>query len=221
MILCNCLVVNTQGSISSFEVFNKISIDDYIKKVKYSVYYNDEECDVKCTCALFEMRGIICMHIFKVCQTKDINVLPDNYVLYRWRKDLKRRYTLIKSSYNDLRNNVDAQRYELVVKRCLKFVTRVSPSDEHVDAFLQLLDEFELQCTGLITDDGLNKLRKNMVLEKGKKVLSSHVSGERETPSEEKGRGYEERCHEEKEETSNKFFALIVFYINIILIGLI
>ncbi|KAF5447652.1 hypothetical protein F2P56_033186 [Juglans regia] len=155
MILCNCTLVSTKGCISTFDVLDQISIDDHVKRVQYSVYYNEEECEVKCTCGLFEMRGIFCRHAFSVYNMKNINVLPKKYILDRWRKDLKRRYTLVKSSYDDLQGNTDARRYEVVVKKCLKLATRVSPSDEHYNAFLRHLDEFEPKCEGLTFESKL------------------------------------------------------------------
>ncbi|KAF5447271.1 hypothetical protein F2P56_032838 [Juglans regia] len=47
---------------------------------------------------------------FKEIQGEKIYVLPERYILDRWRKDLKRRYTLVKSSYDDLRDNADTRR---------------------------------------------------------------------------------------------------------------
>ncbi|KAG6708518.1 hypothetical protein I3842_06G084200 [Carya illinoinensis] len=78
MILCNCTLVSTQGCISTYDVLDEISIDDHVKMVHYLVYYNEEECEVKCMCALFEMRGIIYRHVFRVCHMKKLNVLPEN-----------------------------------------------------------------------------------------------------------------------------------------------
>ncbi|KAF5445046.1 hypothetical protein F2P56_034129 [Juglans regia] len=148
---------------------------DHVKTVHYIVYYNDEECDMKCTCALFEMRGIICKRVFKVCQMKKIHVLLERYILDRWRKDLKRRYTLVKSSYDDLRDNADARRYELVVKRCMKLVMRVSPSGNHVNAFMRILDEFEHNFKGLPLESGSTKVNESDVVDKDKKILSPNV----------------------------------------------
>ncbi|XP_035547340.1 protein FAR1-RELATED SEQUENCE 6-like [Juglans regia] len=84
MIMCNPTLVSTQGCISTFDVFEEISTsDEHVKIVKFSVYYNEEECEVKCTCALFEMRGIVCRYAFRVCQMKYIHELPEKYVLNR------------------------------------------------------------------------------------------------------------------------------------------
>ncbi|XP_035546682.1 protein FAR1-RELATED SEQUENCE 5-like [Juglans regia] len=176
MLLCNPTLVGTEGCISTFDVFEEISTPvGQSKIVKYIVYFNEDECEVKCTCALFEMRGILCRHGLKVCQMKYIHVLPDKYVLDRWRKDLKRRYTLVKSSYDDLRVNADARRYELVVKRCLRFATRVSRNEDHVNAFFHMLDEFEHKCVGLEPESGSAKLKENVVADKDKKILSPNV----------------------------------------------
>ncbi|XP_042978770.1 protein FAR1-RELATED SEQUENCE 1-like [Carya illinoinensis] len=142
----NCTLVSEQGCISTFDILDEIQVDDFTKMVHYTLYYNHEECELKCTCALFEMRGIICRHALRVCQFKRINVLPDKYVLDRWRKDEKRRYTVIQSSYDDYRASGDTWRYEMVVKRCMKLATKISPSEKHVNAFLRYVDEFDSMC---------------------------------------------------------------------------
>ncbi|KAG2725815.1 hypothetical protein I3760_01G084100 [Carya illinoinensis] len=146
MLLCNCILISKEGCISTYDVLDEITTDDdHVKSVKYTVYFNEEKVDIKCTCVLFEMRGILCRHALNVCQMNKIHALPDKYILDRWRKDLKRRYTVVKSSYDDLWQNADSQRYEFIVKRCLKLATRVCPSDDHVDAFMCHLDEFKIK----------------------------------------------------------------------------
>ncbi|KAF5475279.1 hypothetical protein F2P56_007102 [Juglans regia] len=185
MLLCNPSLVGTEGSISTFDVLEEISTPDGQSKIiKYIVYFNEDECEIQCTCALFEMRGILCRHAFKVCQMKYIHVLLEKYVLDRWRKDLKRRYTLVKSSYDDVRVNADARRYELVVQRCLRFVTRVSRNDEDVNAFFHMLDDFEHKYVRLEPESGSSKLKQNVVAvaDKDKKILSPHVVREKGRP---------------------------------------
>ncbi|XP_035544629.1 protein FAR1-RELATED SEQUENCE 5-like [Juglans regia] len=152
MLLCNPSLVGTEGSISTFDVAEEISTPDGQSRiVKYMVYFNEYECEVQCTCALFEMRGILC------------------------RKNLKRRYTLVKSSYDDVRVNADARRYELLVQRCLRFATRVSRNDKHVNAFFHMLEDFEHKYVGLEPESGSTKLKENVVGDKDKKILSPHV----------------------------------------------
>lgn len=58
MILCYCTLVDTQGWIITFQALDEIFIDDYTKTMKYSIYFNEEECKLTCTCVLFEMRVV-------------------------------------------------------------------------------------------------------------------------------------------------------------------
>lgn len=85
------------------------------------------------------------------------------------------RYTLVKAGYDYLRDSVNARRYELVVKICFKLAMRVCPINDHVKALMCCLDEFEYQFSGLTLESSLMNFKKNVVVDKGKKVLSSHV----------------------------------------------
>ncbi|XP_041004104.1 protein FAR-RED ELONGATED HYPOCOTYL 3-like [Juglans microcarpa x Juglans regia] len=176
MILCNCILIRKEGCVSTYDVLDEITTDDdHVKSIKYTIYFNNEEVDVKCTCALFEMRGIVCRHALNVCQMNKIHALPEKYLLDRWRNDLKRRYTVVKSSYDDLRQNADSRKYEFVVKRCVKLATRVSLSDAHVTAFMRHLDEFENQFKRLTLESSSTKVTETVVTDNGKKILSLHV----------------------------------------------
>ncbi|XP_018857367.2 protein FAR1-RELATED SEQUENCE 5-like [Juglans regia] len=174
---CNCSSVSTEGCILKYQVLDEISTDDHIKTLDFCVYYNEEKVEVKCTCALFQMRGILCRHALRVCQLKKINVLPDVYVLDRWRKDLKRTYTLVRSSYDDQRDRADARNYERVLKRCSKLATKISSDNEKISAFLRVVDEFETKCEGSTLESAYEqmKAKANVVLDKGKKILSPNV----------------------------------------------
>ncbi|XP_042974704.1 protein FAR-RED ELONGATED HYPOCOTYL 3-like [Carya illinoinensis] len=177
LMCCNCWLVSTQGCILTFDVLDEISFDEQTKRVHYSVYYNEDECEVKCTCGLFEMRGIICRHALRVCQLKNINVLPDVYFLDRWRKDLKRHYTLIRSSYDDLRGRSDTRNYELMIQRCSKLAAKISSNNDKVHAFLHYVDKFDKTCEDSTCELAFQSTQTNptVVLDKGKKILSPNV----------------------------------------------
>lgn len=158
-------------------MLDEISTDDHIKTLHFCVYYNEEEVEVKCTCALFQMRGILCRHALRVCQLKKINVLPDVYVLDRWRNDLNRTYTLLRSSYDDQWDRADARNYERVLKICSKLETKISSDNEKISAFLRVVDEFETKCEGSTLESAYEqtKAKANVVLDKGKKILNPNV----------------------------------------------
>ncbi|KAG2727616.1 hypothetical protein I3760_01G165700 [Carya illinoinensis] len=151
LMCCNCWLVSTQCCILTFDVLDEISFDEQTKRVHYSVYYNKDECEVKCTCGLFEMRGIICRHAFRVYV----------YFLDRWRKDLKRHYTLIRSSYDDVRG------------RCLNLAAKISSNTDKVHAFLHYVDEFDKTCIG-----STYELRQPKILNR-----DTNSSGNRDTNS--------------------------------------
>jgi hypothetical protein len=49
----NCLscLLKSEGAISTYEVVDHVKVNDgFRKEIRYCVFYNDEECEVKCTC---------------------------------------------------------------------------------------------------------------------------------------------------------------------------
>ncbi|KAG2718725.1 hypothetical protein I3760_03G232800 [Carya illinoinensis] len=147
----------TQGCILKYDVLDEISTDDHIKT----------EVEVKCICALFETRGIPCRHALRVLQLKKINVMPDVY----------RRYTLLRSSYDDQRDRSNARNYEVVVKRCMKLATKISSDNGKVSAFLRVVDDFERKCEGSTPESTFEQTKENpkVVLDTGVKILSPNV----------------------------------------------
>ncbi|XP_041020488.1 protein FAR1-RELATED SEQUENCE 5-like [Juglans microcarpa x Juglans regia] len=71
MIYCNSHLYKTEGAISTYQVSDQVH-DDFIKPVTFSVYFNEDECEAKCICGLFEMRGILCRHILTVFSAKNV-----------------------------------------------------------------------------------------------------------------------------------------------------
>ena len=92
--------------------------DVYVKVVTYVVYFNEDEdkFEVNCTCDSFKSRGILCRHVFSVLSTHNITSLPSKYYLDRWRRDVKRIYTLIICSFDALSANPEVERYDNLCK---------------------------------------------------------------------------------------------------------
>ncbi|XP_042983323.1 protein FAR-RED IMPAIRED RESPONSE 1-like [Carya illinoinensis] len=102
IIYSHCVIIKTEGAIITYQVNDQREVEDGIKKSTLQAYFNKDECETKCMCGLFEMRGIICRHILSILAARDVQVLPEKYIMERWRKDIKRRYALIRNSYDDL-----------------------------------------------------------------------------------------------------------------------
>ncbi|PWA90595.1 FAR1 DNA binding domain, Zinc finger, SWIM-type, MULE transposase domain, FHY3/FAR1 family [Artemisia annua] len=47
-----------------------------------------EDRSVVCTCRHFARFGFLCRHIFCVFKNRDINVIPEQYILRRWTRDI-------------------------------------------------------------------------------------------------------------------------------------
>jgi hypothetical protein len=87
---CNNSHLKSESAISTYEVIDYgVVVGSRMIEKTFLVYLNEDELDVKCTCTLFELRGILYTHSISVLMTKKVTVLPSRYVLDRWRKDIK------------------------------------------------------------------------------------------------------------------------------------
>ena len=69
--------------------------DEACSRKLFEVRFSSSECLVGCVCHMFEFRGILCRHALFVLSQERVTVLPDRYILDRWRKDIKRKHTYI------------------------------------------------------------------------------------------------------------------------------
>uniref|UniRef100_A0A2N9IHW6 Protein FAR1-RELATED SEQUENCE n=1 Tax=Fagus sylvatica TaxID=28930 RepID=A0A2N9IHW6_FAGSY len=78
----------------------------------FEVRFSSSECLVGCVCRMFEFRGILCRHALFVLSQQRVTVLPDRYILDRWRKDIKRKHTYVSTCTDDVQHNPVLERYE-------------------------------------------------------------------------------------------------------------
>jgi hypothetical protein len=130
---CGSSLLKSECGIRTYQVIEQVEINEsYRKKIVFNVCYNGPVCEVNCSCRLFESRGILCKHAISVLTTfEDVDLLPEKYFLNRWRKDLKRPYNLIKSSYDPLSGNPTADRYAELSKNVLKLAAIAAPNVDH------------------------------------------------------------------------------------------
>ncbi|KAF5462239.1 hypothetical protein F2P56_018262 [Juglans regia] len=104
------------GVIATYHVEDEVCVDDFIKEVTQMVYFNEAEVDVKCSCALFEMIGILCRHALAIIRVNKVKNVPQKYILDRWRMDIKRTYTFIRSTYDSVDVRPEVSRYSRILK---------------------------------------------------------------------------------------------------------
>ncbi|XP_042964807.1 uncharacterized protein LOC122299037 [Carya illinoinensis] len=133
MIDLNPKLLESDGALHIYRVEDEIRLEDFTKPVTHSVDFSTVDATAKCSCGLFEMRGILCRHIYAIFRSNEINFLPDKYILDRWRKDIKRRYTLIHSSYDAREQRADSNRYSKLLNICYQMITRAAGTKVHTE----------------------------------------------------------------------------------------
>ncbi|KAJ7951916.1 protein FAR1-RELATED SEQUENCE 6-like [Quillaja saponaria] len=96
--------------------------------------------NVVCICGLFNFRGYLCRHALSVLNQNGIEEIPPQYILSRWRKDVKRTYVLNRSSNSiDIDNPV--RRYNNLSKRIVQVVEEGRKSQDRYKIAAHSLDE--------------------------------------------------------------------------------
>ena len=75
-----------EGSKKTFNVQYSLNDHDKWEDVTFDQV---GKLTVTCTCAMLETNGILCQHILHIMLTKEVNVFPESYVLYRWKIDAR------------------------------------------------------------------------------------------------------------------------------------
>ncbi|XP_042974898.1 protein FAR-RED IMPAIRED RESPONSE 1-like [Carya illinoinensis] len=164
------------GVIATYHVECEVNADEFMKEVTHTVYFNEAECEVKCSCALFEMRGILCRHVLGIMRVNKVRSVLEKYILNRWRKDIKRTYTLIPSYYDLVDQRPEVSRYSCIIKKCYEVATNASSCDEHTEDMLTKLDAMNLgYCTNLPPSKVVVIHANSTTYASSKKMLSPHV----------------------------------------------
>ncbi|KAL2899098.1 Protein FAR1-RELATED SEQUENCE 6 [Bienertia sinuspersici] len=90
------------GGLSIYQAIEKFPKPVWKKRWKtFIVSCDKDKGDFSCSCKLFEFRVILCRHIIKIIEFEDVNIIPEGYILSRWRKDIVRPYEDIRVSHYD------------------------------------------------------------------------------------------------------------------------
>uniref|UniRef100_A0A2N9ES59 SWIM-type domain-containing protein n=1 Tax=Fagus sylvatica TaxID=28930 RepID=A0A2N9ES59_FAGSY len=143
------------------EVKYKIEDEACVGKL-FEVRFSSSECLVGCVCRMFEFRGILCRHALFVLSQERVTVLPDRYILDRWRKDIKRKHTYVSTCTDDVQHNPVLERYEKLHRLAVGVLEIGAESVENFNVLEKLLidlkDNFSRSC-----DKQPSSQRKNSV----------------------------------------------------------
>ncbi|XP_042939228.1 protein FAR1-RELATED SEQUENCE 5-like isoform X2 [Carya illinoinensis] len=161
------------GVMKSYLVEDEVRIHEFTKQVTYFVDFNVDDCNANCSCGLFQMRGILCRHILAVFKTNGVKSLPDRYILDRWRKDIKRRYTLIRSSYDAQDERPNGNRQSILLNMCYEMIDYAVESDNFFEDAKKRIHEM----TGLYRQNHRPNSSGQTVSEPGVTILDGAVVG--------------------------------------------
>ncbi|KAL4305791.1 hypothetical protein AHAS_Ahas16G0113600 [Arachis hypogaea] len=80
-------------------------VNDTILCVPYDIHFDRSTQEVRCECNLFENSGVLCCHCLEVFHSYRVYKVPNQYVLPRWSKNIKRKHTYVKSSHDVSRSD--------------------------------------------------------------------------------------------------------------------
>ncbi|XP_035550313.1 protein FAR1-RELATED SEQUENCE 5-like isoform X2 [Juglans regia] len=185
-------LLKRDGAIKTYLVEDEVRGEEFTKLITHSVDFNEEDAAAKCSCGLFQMKGILCRHILAVFKCNKIKSLPERYILDRWRKDIKRRYTFIHSSYDSGDQRADANRYSSLLNICYQMITHAAGSKEHTEDAINKLyamidlyrDNQELPSMTLTGSNVGCTTKETTTAGSSKQIFSPHVvRGKDESPS--------------------------------------
>ncbi|KAF4348667.1 hypothetical protein F8388_026992 [Cannabis sativa] len=142
---------NSDGPIMTYIVKEQTEVNGNVREARdYEVLFNPPEMEVICVCGMFNLRGYLCRHALSVLSQNGMEEIPAQYILSRWRKDLKRKYVVSNISFSsdigiDVNNPV--HRYDHLYKCIVQVVDEGRKSQDLYKVSVQALEEI------------LNKLR--------------------------------------------------------------
>ncbi|XP_040987809.1 protein FAR1-RELATED SEQUENCE 6-like [Juglans microcarpa x Juglans regia] len=134
---------------STFEVADEIRVgDDLLKHATFTVKIDEDPLDVKCSCKLFEFRGILCRHALRILTQLGNHIVLSKYILDRWRNVVKRKYTFVKSSY-DTSSIDDARRYDRIQNCFYELCFNASKSESNCVKLINQIEQLKVQYPGI------------------------------------------------------------------------
>lgn len=140
-----------EGCFATYHVLEEVVVGGRHKENVFKVVFNQENQDFSCECSSFEFRGILCCHVLSVCTRERVKNVPEKYVLTRWKKNIKRKHSYIKSSYcaRELKPQMD--RFDKLCKHFYEIAEVAAESEDATKALHETLHQFNSNKDG-ITD---------------------------------------------------------------------
>ncbi|KDP37057.1 hypothetical protein JCGZ_06113 [Jatropha curcas] len=141
--------VSVDGPLITYIVKEQVEIEGNCQETSdFEVMYNASEMDILCVCGLFNFRGYLCRHALSILNQNGLEEIPPQYILTRWRKDVKRSYVLDHRFGGGIDTNNPVHRYDHLYKCIVRVVEEGKKSQDHykitVQALGEILNKFHL-----------------------------------------------------------------------------
>ncbi|QHO07823.1 Protein FAR-RED ELONGATED HYPOCOTYL [Arachis hypogaea] len=191
---------------TTYEVIEQVSNSTFNK---FFITYDAVSQEVKCQCLLFESKGILCRHSLSILSFERVDNVAPKYILERWSKNIKRRYTHIKSSQDEPLLEPRSKRFDELVFQSHNICEFASESEELTRILCRVFDKV------------MAEMQEYQDRSKGKSLLSHEEAtlsdvNDLQSPPRVKTRGRPKnrlgsslekkdlKCYEEKEKDSSK-----------------
>uniref|UniRef100_A0A2P2JYT2 Protein FAR1-RELATED SEQUENCE n=1 Tax=Rhizophora mucronata TaxID=61149 RepID=A0A2P2JYT2_RHIMU len=139
--------VHTNGPIVTYMVKERDDEDNLRNFRNFEVVHDKTGVEVRCACGCFNFNGYLCRHALCILNYNGVEEIPFQYILARWRKDIKRSYMPDSGSNNaDIGNPV--QRFDHLYKQAMQIVAEGIRSQNHYmvawQAFKESLNKVRL-----------------------------------------------------------------------------
>ncbi|XP_057772805.1 protein FAR1-RELATED SEQUENCE 8-like [Salvia miltiorrhiza] len=122
--------VHVNGPIITCMVKERDDGGDAREARNFEVVYDKIGMEVRCICCCFSFRGYLCRHALTILKYNGVEEIPGQYILTRWRKDMKRLYIPdLGSNSIDISNPV--QWHEHLYRRAMQVVAEGMASQDH------------------------------------------------------------------------------------------
>ncbi|PIA57361.1 hypothetical protein AQUCO_00600235v1 [Aquilegia coerulea] len=136
----NTTQTQVDGTVVTYIVKERIGGEGNNKAIReYEVSYDSTNGYLRCICGWFYFKGYLCRHALSVLNHNGVEEIPSQYILSRWRKDVKRIFVSDHGSIYVNANN-PLHRYDHLCRRVSQIVEGVI-SQEHYEVAIQALED--------------------------------------------------------------------------------
>jgi len=139
---------------------NQVQKLQRIRKYIVLTDLNKGEEEFNCICSKFNKDIILCSHILKVMIEKEVSMIPDKYILDRWRK---RDVRLVKQKTEE--NTVATSsllKFNVLTRKSTIMNSKASKKEEAIEYLMAEMDRIDLHLDKLLapqrTDEAQNEL---------------------------------------------------------------